>query len=231
MIDNSSDKSNPPFTVKLMSELKRAGPLPVEPQHIKDLRLSGISHDTIRESGLYSEKDPVKIGRLLNWDGPARNLGSCLVFPYPAPDGSPSGYHRLKPDRRRIDKKGKEHKYEAPWDKGNHLYFPPGTLSVLSAVSAPLVIAEGEKKALKADQEGFPTIALSGVDCGMKDGKLIADFDAIPWRGRTVFICFDSDVATNVNVQWAEWRLAQALKKLGADVRAVRLPEAEGAEP
>jgi putative DNA primase/helicase len=198
--------------------------LPLSQKHLDDLHKSGLSEETIRRAGIYSEKDPAAGGKLLNWNGPARMLGTCLVFPYPNASGESSGYCRIKPDKPRV-KNGKPHKYEAPLGQGNRLYFPPGTLSVLSHPSTPLLITEGEKKALKADQEGFPCIALSGVDCGMKDGELIADFGAIPWQGRTAYIVFDSDAATNRNVQWAEWRLAEGLGELGADVRIVRLPD------
>lgn len=44
------------------------------------------------------------------------------------------------------------------------------------------------------------------------------------WKGRRVFIVFDSDVADNTNVQDAESRLAGQLKNQGAVVKVVRLP-------
>jgi putative DNA primase/helicase len=99
----------------------------------------------------------------------------------------------------------------------------------------PLVVTEGEKKTLAADQAGFPCVGISGVwswqtKRPQKDGKavgpreLIADMAELPWHGRKVFVAFDSDAASNDNVAWAEWHLADALIKLGAIVLIVRLP-------
>jgi P4 family phage/plasmid primase-like protien len=39
-----------------------------------------------------------------------------------------------------------------------------------------------------------------------------------------VFLCFDSDAATNPNVRRAEWHLAEVLARHGATVKVVRLP-------
>ena len=101
------------------------------------------------------------------------------------------------------------------------------------------MITEGEKKAAKADQEGFPCIGFVGVYGWQKkrargqEGKaqgerdLIDDLAAIPWQGRPVFLCFDSDAATNPNVRRAEWHLAEALVRHGAVVKIVRLPHGE----
>jgi putative DNA primase/helicase len=92
-----------------------------------------------------------------------------------------------------------------------------------------LLVTEGEKKALKATQEGFPCIGLAGV-FGWKDGKserLFPTLQRIPWRGREVRIVFDSDIADKPEVQDGESRLAARLSALGARVKVVRLP-AEG---
>src|SRR5262245_17021152 len=68
------------------------------PQHWADLQSSGLMAETVAAAGLYSEADPARVaallGRSLEY---ARRLGSCLVFPYPGPDGAPTGYHRVKP--------------------------------------------------------------------------------------------------------------------------------------
>src|SRR5262249_1171274 len=155
-------------------------------------------------AGLRTERDARQIRKLLNWAGSApTELGPCLVFPYFRPDGSQNGYVRLKPLRPRKDRKtGKSIKYEAPKGSTNHLYWPPGTWGKLAHSSVPLVVTEGEKKALAADQSGFPCIGLSGVwswqtKRSRKDGKaigpreLIADLAGVPWNGRHVFVVFD----------------------------------------
>src|SRR5207247_888179 len=97
--------------------------------------------------------------------------------------------------------------YESPKGSTPRLYFPPRTCRLLSDVSEPLLVTEGEKKSAKADQEGFVCIGLGGVDAwskkretgpnGTKIGtrQLISDFDAVALTGRKVFIVLDSDLA------------------------------------
>jgi integrase len=75
------------------------------PDHLADLRRSGLTDATIRAAGLYTERDPQRVSALLGWDRPATALGPCLVFPYAHPDGSRNGYARLKPSRPRTDKR------------------------------------------------------------------------------------------------------------------------------
>jgi putative DNA primase/helicase len=124
----------------------------------------------------------------------------------------------------------------AAYRMANLPYFPPGTLGALKDPRISLVMTEGEKKAAKADQEGFPCIGLVGVygwhkkGAKNKDGKpqgereLIDGLARIPWQGRPVFLCFDSDAATNPNVRRAEWHLAETLARQGAAAKVVRLP-------
>jgi hypothetical protein len=207
------------------------------PEHLADLRRSGLTDATIHAAEIRTELDASEVKRQLNWSGAAPiELGPCLVFPYFQSDGSRNGYVRLKPSRPRKDRKtGKSIKYEAPKGSSNRLYLPPSTRDKLVDSAAPLVVTEGEKKALAADQAGFPCVGLSGVWSWQtkrprKDGKavgpreLIADMAGLPWQGRSVSIAFDSDATSNESVAWAEWHLADALVKLGASVRIVRLP-------
>ena len=54
--------------------------------------------------------------------------------------------------------------------------------------------------------------------------KLLADFDLIPLRGRTVNIVFDSDIMTKSQVLAAMERLREHLQRRGAIVNVVYLP-------
>lgn len=209
--------------------------LKILPQHLANLRASGLSDETIIRCGFCSVIDKGRAARLLRWRGPARDIGPCLAIPFPhAP-----GYVRLKPDRPRRDGKDKPIKYESPVGQPNRAYFPPDTLPVLSDPSVPLIITEGEKKAAKADQEGFPCIGLVGVYGWQRkrrpraDGELFADRDfrdliddlkTVRWRGRTVYIVYDSDAAENADVQKAAKHLAEALADWGAHVTIAFLP-------
>jgi hypothetical protein len=111
-------------------------------------------------------------------------------------------------------------------------YFPLNQdwAPIIDDVNQPLIITEGEFKAIKACQEGFPTIGLGGV-YNWKSNKLgirwLASLEPIKWVRRNVYICFDSDFKTNPMVCSALQDLADELYKRGAFVSLVVLP-AEG---
>src|SRR5262245_14464205 len=120
-----------------------AAPLPdLSESHLADLRASGLSDETIRACGLFSEIDAVKIGETLNWNGPAETLGACLVIPFFDLDGRPNGYMRVKPTCPRKDKDGKPIKYESPRGEVNRAYFPPGVTELMADKDAPLLLTE-----------------------------------------------------------------------------------------
>ena len=215
------------------------------PQHVEDLARSGITEQQALAEGIRSLVDPEAIASILNWERPAKALGPCLLFAFRGADGQLlSDYARVKPDKPRTEKKGekkgKEIKYESPVGRPNRVYFPSGTTAALGDVSVPLVISEGEKKALKATLSGFPCIGLVGVwgwqqkrekdadGRGTGERKLIPDLDAITWEGRLVYLIFDSDAARKQEVQFAETAFAEVLLQRGAKVVVVRLPESTG---
>lgn len=105
-------------------------------------------------------------------------------------------------------------------------------------VQTPIWITEGSKKAcsIMSVLEGkYPAIALIGVwgwcikqnveeKAAKKPKKLSPELMQIEWKGRTVFICFDSDKRDPTKtVRQAEIALAQALKRLGANVKLIDL--------
>ncbi len=195
------------------------------PQHLTDLRASGLTDETIEACGFYSEDNYARLATLLNRSRLPKRLSPALVFPFVGPDGS-NGYCRIKPDRPRM-LKGKPVKYESPTGRSNEIFIPPGAFAAIDDSAAEMLVVEGEKKAAKADQEGFPCLGLVGV-FGWKDGKaerLLPVLDRIAWKDRQVRIVFDSDITSNPNVQAAESRLAVQLMNRGADVRCVRLPD------
>jgi hypothetical protein len=217
-------------------------PLPLSDAHRADLRASGLSDAHIAAAQLYTEYDPAKVSKLLNWSRPAPKLGPCLCFPYFSPDGTPSGYAVLKPTTPR-ERDSKPTKYESPKGVPLRVYVPPGTRAALADPKVPLILTEGCKKALKADQEGFACAGLSGVEgwsqkrARGEDNKpkgtreLLPDLATVAWAGREVSIAYDSDIATKPEVARAERHLAAALAAAGARVKLVRLPAgADGAK-
>ncbi len=211
--------------------------LPLTDAHRKQLHDSGLTDGTIDAHGFASLKLSGHVRLLLGWKRMGVDFGSCLVIPFRRPDGSPvpvEEFCRLRPDRPR-KVKGKTAKYESPKGKPLRAYFPLGTIPALADPSRPLTVTEGEKKACAADQHGFPCVALCGVDAWSmarpkKNGKahgpreLLPELAGIPWKGRRVYIAYDSDLAEKAEVRRAERQLAQKLQGLGADVRLVRIP-------
>ena len=197
--------------------------------HLENLRESGLTDDTIERAGLAS----VSAEAAEDYLGFSPGSG-CLVFEHLAADGKP--YYRLKPPKPLIMQDGHCAKYLARKGAGNRLYIPPlMSPDALDDIAVPLVIVEGEKKALKACQEGYAAVGIAGVwswrtrtPDGAGDTAPLPEFDAILWSGRTVYIVFDSDAGRNANVQKAEEALAWELQHHGARVLIVRLPELGG---
>lgn len=178
---------------------------------------------------------------------------SGVLIPYYWPGEASAHTYRLRRDkpemRQGTDGKTKPAaKYLAPPGGGNRLYVPPGvTLEQLQDVTIPIVIVEGEKKALalwRLANHGVSTprfipVAIAGVwnwkgkigkTGGPKGERLdvhgpIADLSRIEWRGRVAFIVFDTNVYTIESVQWARKGICQELTIRTAEVKLVNLPE------
>jgi hypothetical protein len=121
-------------------------------------------------------------------------------------------------------------RYSQPPKTVNEVYLPP-YINWHDYINGedPLVFTEGEKKSALATREGLPTIGLGGVWCFMSSraGKsLLPVLERIPYKDRVVFICFDSDAATNPDIVKAESVLARRLVERGALVYICRIPQA-----
>jgi hypothetical protein len=164
----------------------------------------------------------------------------AIVLPYWRADGSPlmiqgAQFQRIRrlspPPAGATFTKRKPAKYLQPPKSGVHVYFPPppGGLSWperLADPSCPIIITEGEAKAVVGSLNAFPVIALGGVwSFTTPTGALIPDLAAVNWEGRHVYICFDSDAVTNPDVTAAESRLVYELQTVArARCHIVRLP-------
>lgn len=185
-------------------------------RHLGEVESSGLSASTVEKAGIYSgTADEVR--RILGFE-----VGTGLIFPYP----NCAPFARVKLDSPGTDGK----RYRSPRGSTNHLYIPPILdASILQDPTRALYITEGEKKALKACQEGLGTIGLAGVwawrgKSVRAESDPLPDLDRITWTGRNVFLVFDSDLQENEDVQRAEAALAQELARRRATVYAIRLP-------
>jgi putative DNA primase/helicase len=194
------------------------------PNHLIDLRGSGLSDSTIAAAGIYSETDHRTIAAALNRKAWPRAYGPALMFPFRDESGAVV-LVRAKPDNP-PKKNGKAHKYLQPSGAPIRAYIPTSLNGALADADRVLLLTEGEKKSLAAVQAGFATVGLVGVEGWhtAKSSSLIPDLERIAWNGRRTYIAFDSDAATNENVKTAEALLAATLQARGAKVKIVRFP-------
>jgi hypothetical protein len=153
---------------------------------------------------------------------------------------------QFKPDVPRIKKQsgGKPDniiKYETPANSSEKslricIDCPPVCQPLLADPSEALWVTEGIKKADSGASHGICIIDLFGVWSWRGSNDLdgicaLPDWEQVPFKTRSggrrvVFICFDSDAATNPKVQQAEDRLGRYLQFRGGNVKIVRIPPA-----
>lgn len=197
----------------------------LHPDHLADLHKSGLTDETIESSGIYTVT-PGDIGKKLG--GLGNNVVSALAFPYAGFDG----YERFKVWR---ENGNKGRKYLQKTGTPNHLYLLP---TVDLKGESPLLLGEGEKKALALLQAGFQVVGISGIwnwcERGQgykrpKESRPLPDFNLVNWK-RPVTILFDSDGADNHNVRLAAWRLAREVSRRGGQVSVLFLPSGPNGE-
>ena len=201
-------------------------------QHLADLRFSGLNDATI-ESCRFFSVSAEEVSFALGY--PVSNEG--YVVPYEgteSPDYTLGFYFQIRLDQAvLLPGKEKPSRYLRPAGVGNRLYFPPGVEEYLEDPSIGLYLTEGEKKSLKAFQEGLPCVALAGVWNWLQKNEYgesvpIPDLNRITWTSRKVTLVFDSDIKWNVSVLQAAYRLGGELQRRGAIVSLIELPSEEG---
>lgn len=196
--------------------------LALHPNHLDDLRRSGLSDETIFVARIRSLV-PTELGRLL---GPkiAARVQHAYLIPYPEADG----FYRVKLFPPIPDKDGHTVRYYQPAGTAPRLYLPPRAQAALADPSVPLLITEGEKKALKADQEGFASAALGGLWSWLLDGQPFPDLDRVDWCEREALVVPDSDVWLRPDLLQAIYAFGKELESRGAKVALVKLPAGSG---
>lgn len=198
------------------------------------LNASGIDKKVADARGYTTVDDP----DLLVTEGYkraiARKVVPGLLIPLYSPAGERVG-STFKPDTPRTGKRsGKPAKYENPGGSRNVVDCHPAMTEQVADAEIDLWITEGNKKADAAVSRGLCCLALSGVDNWAHRPKKqeasqpCPEWDDVALRDRRVFIVYDSDQATNRNVQRARRALTVFLVSRGVrDVLWVDLPHGE----
>ena len=191
---------------------------------------SGIAPEVIKERGYRSILGKSELEKLGFTSAQQRTPG--ILVPLWSVDGKEAGF-QFRPDHPRTSSRDRPVKYESPAGSSNRLDCPPRCQKILGNPQVPLWITEGSKKADALASKGACAISVTGV-WGFK-GKnqfggitFLADWDYIALKGRTVHLAFDSDIVTKEPVRKALEHIGEHLKRKGATVRIIQLPQLEG---
>lgn len=194
---------------------------------IDDFKNSGISDEVINE---YINK------------GYLKNLQDGWELTYP------KLYEDAKSDytTKRLEKPKTKNKYIRPPGKPSQIFRPLGlSPEKILDKNEYLILTEGEKKAIKAVQEGFNCVSLGGVWCwkmtpkeedkelepdaeNTVDEDIIPDIDTADFKNKLLYLCYDNDLWEKEQVKCALYQFAAYLvgeKK--ARVRLIKLPYKE----
>ncbi len=191
---------------------------------------SGISLEVIKERGYRSLLGKSELDKL--GFTPAQQRAPGILIPFWSVDGKEAGC-QFRPDHPRTSSRDKAVKYESPAGSSNRLDCPPRCQRTVGDPKTPLWITEGSKKADALASKGACAISVTGV-WGFK-GKnefggitFLTDWDYIALKGRTVYLAFDSDIVTKEPVRKALEHIGEHLKRKGATVQIIQLPQLEG---
>ena len=207
---------------------------------LKDLKRSGLTHTDATLLRLeavtakqmqerFNGKVPARAGYIIQYfdehGKPTRFFRGCYTDRRPA-----DGFSGQTKDKKKIVR------YRQLANSVNEVYLPPYKFGpdetwadVMKDQTIPILVTEGEKKAAavsKRSKGHMPTIGLGGVWNFTAGSKipLLPQLEGFNWEDRTVYIAFDSDAATNPNIQMAEAALAKELLARKAHPCIVRTP-------
>jgi hypothetical protein len=182
---------------------------------------SAISDEVIRARGYWTATEESELRELGFADYQCRV--PALVIPVYGEYGQPC-FHRIRPDNPRPDSKrpDKVVKYDQPAGMSLALDLPRD-LGEYNENSTRLFVTEGERKADSITSCGEACVGLLGAWGWTHSKRPRPEWDTVRLIGRTMYIVFDSDAATKVEVALSEKRLAAYLEGRGADVCIVRL--------
>ena len=178
------------------------------PDHLADLRVSGLSDETIRAAGVYS-LCPSDIAFFFGRRGVPAEIETALCFPY---QGAEFARIKLFPAVGKM-------KYAQPPKTGARLYMP------FPVDERAIIVTEGEKKTLAARQAGLNAVGIGGVWNWFSRGEPIDDLTLVEWDAREVTIIPDSDVFQRVDLLRAIDALGRELQSQCASVYVAQIPQ------
>lgn len=199
-----------------------AYPNPLSPRHAKQLTESSVDPGVALRRGvrtLYKRREFPEEYASYQRRVPA------LCFPMHSPDGE-TVRHQIRPDNpRRVD--GKVRKYDCPPGERLVLDAHPDMRDIIRDTLDDMFITEGVKTGDSTNSRGVPTLILAGVwGWVKKGGDPLPCWDHVRLDGRRVFVAFDSDAMSKLEVQGALVRLSEFLQSRGAEVWVTYLPDA-----
>jgi hypothetical protein len=213
-------QNDPPHNGNILAEAQSN---PLLAHHCEQLTQgSGIALEVILARGYRSILPAEGYSDLkqLGFSPAQAKLTPGLLIPIHDMDG---GWvlHQYKPDEPRVDGKGKVIKYETPKGARMRLDCAARQRDDLGNPAIGLWVTEGIKKTDALRTHGLCAIGLLGVSnwrgANVDGGKVaLPDWERVALNNRDVYIVFDSDVATNSQVQRALRRLRGFLASRGA---------------
>lgn len=197
------------------------------PNHLANLRSSGISDAVAKSRGYHSVTTPAQL-HSAGFSQVQQSLVPALLIPVWNVHGKVV-FHHIRPDSPRINAKGKSAKYEFPAKIKMDVDVPPLALARISDPSEALWITEGCKKADSAVSAGACCVSVIGTwnwrGTNVDGGKTaLAAWESIALEDRLVYLAFDSDAMEKKEVYLALARFREFLKSRHAKVRVVYLP-------
>ena len=183
--------------------------LALQPQHVEDLKKSGLTDATITKY-VFSSINKEDATSLLGFSAPSPGW----VIKYPNSD-----FLKFKPDNPITA----DIKYLSPRHMSQDLFVTNLASEAHDDILEPYYFCEGEKKCLALEQAGYATIGVPGVWGWKSQGHIIERLSQVNLKDRACYIIFDSDKYYNEHVLNAEKRFAETLGLLGARVKIVNI--------